>query len=87
MVNHGRHERGRVCESAEFIHQARLTSCAEVDLANKQRFISLDLLFGIPSCDEIMMYLLDNGLTRSEHAWFMRNSRRPPGTGPGLLRS
>jgi beta-glucosidase/6-phospho-beta-glucosidase/beta-galactosidase len=48
-------------ESAEFIHEARLTSCAEVDLANKQRFISLDLLFGFPSCDEIMTYLLDTG--------------------------
>jgi beta-glucosidase/6-phospho-beta-glucosidase/beta-galactosidase len=59
-------------ESAEFIHQARLAPSAAVTLANKQRFISLDLLFGHAPCAEIAMYLLDNGLTRAEYDWFMR---------------
>src|SRR4051794_4406038 len=48
-------------ESAEYIHQASVRRDAGVDLANKQRFISLDLLFGHRSCGEIAMYLLDNG--------------------------
>jgi beta-glucosidase/6-phospho-beta-glucosidase/beta-galactosidase len=59
-------------ESAEFIHQTRLAPDWNVDLANKQRFIALDLLFGHRSCGEIALYLLDNGLSRSEYDWFMR---------------
>jgi beta-glucosidase/6-phospho-beta-glucosidase/beta-galactosidase len=59
-------------ESAEYIHEARLVQTPRVTLANKQRFISLDLLFGNPPDADVLLYLMDNGLTREEYAWFMR---------------
>jgi hypothetical protein len=49
----------------------------EVRLANKRRFISLDLLYAHPPDADICMYLLDNGLTRDEYDWFMAGE--PPG--------
>ncbi|CAA9537263.1 MAG: GH1 [uncultured Sphingomonadaceae bacterium] len=64
-------------ESAEFTHEARAIQSAEVKLANKQRFISLDLLYARPFDSDICMYLMDNGLTRAEHDWFMAGE--PPG--------
>jgi len=64
-------------ESAEYIHEARIIPSDEVRLANKQRFIALDLLYANPPDAEIMLYLLDNGLTRDEYEWFMAGE--PPG--------
>ncbi|MBV9538131.1 MAG: family 1 glycosylhydrolase, partial [Acidisphaera sp.] len=59
-------------ESAEFIHEARRVPSQKTLLANKQRFLALDLLFSRPPCAEMCLYLLDNGLTRSEYDWLMR---------------
>ena len=60
-------------ESAEYIHEARMARTRAVDMANKERLIALDLLFSHAPCAEIAMYLLDNGMTRPEYDWFMRN--------------
>ena len=64
-------------ESAEYTHEARATQSAEVKLANKLRFLSLDLLYAHAPDADVCMYMLDNGLTRAEYDWFMAGE--PPG--------
>ena len=64
-------------ESAEYTWEARAVQSAAVRLANKQRFISLDLLYANPPDAEICHWLADNGLTRAEYDWFMQGE--PPG--------
>jgi beta-glucosidase/6-phospho-beta-glucosidase/beta-galactosidase len=64
-------------ESAEYIHEATAVQSSEVRLVNKQRLISLDLLYASPPDADVFMYLLDNGLTREEYEWFMAGE--PPG--------
>ncbi len=64
-------------ESAEYIHEAKADQSQEVKLKNKQRLISLDLLYAIPPDSDICLYLMDNGLTREEYKWFMAGE--PPG--------
>jgi beta-glucosidase/6-phospho-beta-glucosidase/beta-galactosidase len=82
LANHAIAKRRPDCvivqsESAEYIHEARAVRSPEVTLANKQRFISLDLLYAHPPDADICMYLQDNGLTREEYDWFMQGE--PPG--------
>ena len=64
-------------ESAEYIHQAKASISPEVRLQNKQRFISLDLLYAVPFDAEVDHWMFDNGLTRKEYDWFMAGE--PPG--------
>jgi beta-glucosidase/6-phospho-beta-glucosidase/beta-galactosidase len=64
-------------ESAEFMHEAKAEQSAEVRLMNKQRLISLDLLYAHPPDAEVYIYMMDNGLTREEYDWFMKGE--PPG--------
>ncbi len=64
-------------ESAEFMHEAKAEQSPEVGLANKQRLISLDLLYAHQPDADVYIYLMDNGLTREEYAWFMKGE--PPG--------
>ena len=64
-------------ESAEYTHDMRASPSPEVKLSNELRFLSLDLLYANPPSADVMLYLLDNGLTREEYAWFMRGE--PPG--------
>ena len=59
-------------ESAEIIHEARLLPTDKIRLANKQRFLALDLLFAKPPCAEMGPYLRDNGMSAAEMAWFMQ---------------
>lgn len=64
-------------ESAEYVHEARAVPSPEVTLANKLRFLSLDLLYAhVPDAD-VCIYMMDNGLSRDEYAWFMAGE--PPG--------
>jgi len=64
-------------ESAEFMHEAKAEQSAEIRLMNKQRLISLDLLYAYPPDADVYLYLMDNGLTREEYNWFMAGE--PPG--------
>ena len=64
-------------ESAEYTHEAKATPSAAVTLTNKQRFISLDLLYAKPFDADVGYWLQDNGLTREEYDWFMAGE--PPG--------
>jgi len=36
------------------------------------RFLSFDFLYAVPPSGDVLHYLLDNGLTREEFTWFMR---------------
>lgn len=64
-------------ESAEYLHEAHATISEETKLFNKQRLISLDLLYAHAPDADIYQYLMDNGLTRQEYDWFMVGE--PPG--------
>jgi beta-glucosidase/6-phospho-beta-glucosidase/beta-galactosidase len=64
-------------ESAEYLHEARAQQSPEIKLANKLRFLSLDLLYAYPPDADVCMYMMDNGLTREEYQWFMAGE--PPG--------
>jgi len=64
-------------ESAEFIHQTKAAPDQRITLLNKSRLLALDLLYAhLPDAD-VLMYALDNGLTREEYDWFMVGE--PPG--------
>ncbi|MBC8166808.1 MAG: family 1 glycosylhydrolase [Bryobacteraceae bacterium] len=60
-------------ESAEYVHHISPHPSHEVKLSNKLRFLALDLLYRKVSDADVMLYLLDNGFTREEFNWFMRN--------------
>ena len=64
-------------ESAEYIHETCAAESEATKLTNKQRLISLDLLYAYPPDADICHYLMDNGLTREEYDWFMVGE--PPG--------
>lgn len=64
-------------ESAEYVHEACAEVSDEIRLKNKQRFISLDLLYAYPFDAEVANWMSDNGLTRDEYDWFMAGE--PPG--------
>ena len=64
-------------ESAEYIHEMRAVESDEIRLTNKLRFLSLDLLYAHPLDAEVLLYCLDNGMTRQELDWFMAGE--PPG--------
>jgi len=64
-------------ESAEYTHEAKASPSREIALVNKQRLISLDLLYAHHPDGEICQYLMDGGLTREEYDWFMAGE--PPG--------
>lgn len=65
-------------ESSERTH----TACGcppahdRVDWENQVRFLALDLLYAHEVRREIYCWLLDNGLTSGEYAWFMENGTR-----------
>ncbi len=64
-------------ETAEFMHEAKSDQSVEIRLMNKQRLISLDLLYAYPPDADIYIYLMENGMTQEEYAWFMKGE--PPG--------
>ena len=64
-------------ESAEFVHEMRAAPSEAARMANKLRFLSLDLLYARHPDAEVMLFMLDNGMTREEYAWFMVGE--PPG--------
>jgi beta-glucosidase/6-phospho-beta-glucosidase/beta-galactosidase len=64
-------------ESAEYIHEMRATPSAHAELANKIKFLGLDLLYGVAPDAQTALFALDNGLSREEYDWFMRGD--PPG--------
>lgn len=64
-------------ETAEYTHEMSSTPSPQAKLENSLKFASLDLLYGKHPSGPVLLYLLDNGMTRSEYDWFM--SGEPPG--------
>ena len=55
-------------ETAEVLHEATVTKSTDIILANKLRFLSLDLLYSHAVDSDVCLYLMDNGqmpLTKS----------------------
>lgn len=64
-------------ESAEYTHDASPVPRPEISMQNRLRFLSLDLTYAVPPDAEVLLYLMDNGLSREEYNWFMAGE--PPG--------
>jgi beta-glucosidase/6-phospho-beta-glucosidase/beta-galactosidase len=61
-------------ESSEYFHAANPAAIRPAELANSRRFLSLDLNYGRRVDSEMYEYLMDNGMTREEYRFFMRNT-------------
>ena len=44
------------------------------DFENQRRFIALDLIYAVPTRDDVRTYLFANGMPRDEYAWFMNQT-------------
>jgi beta-glucosidase/6-phospho-beta-glucosidase/beta-galactosidase len=64
-------------ESAEYWHEMKVTQSDAIRMANKSRFLPLDLLYAFQPDAEMYQYLLDNGMSREQFTWFMAGE--PPG--------
>lgn len=60
-------------ESSEYFHAANPSVMAQANIMNEKRFLSLDLTYGRPVNAVMYEYLLDNGMTRDDYHWFLRN--------------
>jgi beta-glucosidase len=65
-------------ESTEYVHPGSPQMVAQAHFMNERRFLSLDLLFGHDVSATMYRYLLSNGMTAEEYAWFaaQRDLRR-----------
>jgi beta-glucosidase/6-phospho-beta-glucosidase/beta-galactosidase len=61
-------------ESSEYFHADSPAAIRPAELANARRFLSLDLNYGRRVDSEMYEYLMDNGMTREEYRFFMRNN-------------
>lgn len=61
-------------ESSEYFHAESPRAIRPAELMNARRFLSLDLNYGRRVDSEMYEYLTDNGMTREEYAFFMRNN-------------
>ena len=57
-------------ESSEYFHPEDPDCLYIARVLNEKRFLSLDLTYGYPLNVTMYEYLLDNGWTRDEYAWF-----------------
>ena len=64
-------------ESAEYMHQMKTLPDPKVTRQNELRYLALDLLYANRPNSDILLYLMDNGLTRAQYDWFMAG--KPPG--------
>jgi beta-glucosidase/6-phospho-beta-glucosidase/beta-galactosidase len=60
-------------ESSEYFHAENPAAIRPAELMNARRFLSLDLNYGRRVDSEMYEYLLDNGMTREEYHFFLRN--------------
>lgn len=60
-------------ESSEYFHAESPAAIKPAEYLNAQRFLSLDLNYGRRVDSEMYEYLLDNGMTREEYAFFLNN--------------
>ncbi|MFN7997169.1 MAG: family 1 glycosylhydrolase [Bryobacteraceae bacterium] len=63
-------------ESSEYFHPDKPKAIPHANFYNEKRFLSLDLTYGY-AVDYVMYeYLMDNGMTRDEYHWFIRNHKK-----------
>ncbi len=60
-------------ESTQYFHPQSPKCEGIARLFNEKRFLALDLTYGHRLDAEIYQYLLDNGMTRAEYDWFLKN--------------
>jgi beta-glucosidase/6-phospho-beta-glucosidase/beta-galactosidase len=63
-------------ESSEFFHPENPQAIAAAEARNFERFLSLDLNYGRRVNSLMYEYLFDNGMTRAEYEFFMRQRLR-----------
>jgi beta-glucosidase len=63
-------------ESSEYVHPGRPDLVDEAELLNERRFLSLDLNYGRRVSSGMYAYLLDNGMTEDEYAFFLTHNLR-----------
>jgi beta-glucosidase/6-phospho-beta-glucosidase/beta-galactosidase len=61
-------------ESSEYFHAEDPRAIALAETLNARRFLSLDLNYGLRVNSAMYEFLMDNGMTRGEYAFFMDNS-------------
>ncbi|WP_293863579.1 family 1 glycosylhydrolase [uncultured Alsobacter sp.] len=61
-------------ESSEYFHAEDPSAIAVAETLNARRFLSLDLNYGLRVNSAMYEFLMDNGMTRAEYAFFMDNS-------------
>ncbi|MBC6989646.1 family 1 glycosylhydrolase [Hymenobacter sp. BT491] len=61
-------------ESSEYFHAENPAAIHPAELMNSRRFLSLDLNYGRRVDSEMYEYLMDNGMTRAEYHFFLRNN-------------
>ena len=61
-------------ESSEYYHAENPKAIKPAELMNARRFLSLDLNYGKRIESEMYEYLMDNGMSRDEYHFFLRNS-------------
>jgi beta-glucosidase/6-phospho-beta-glucosidase/beta-galactosidase len=62
-------------ESSEYFHPQDPEGLDRAAALNHKRFLSLDLSYGHDVRGEMYEYLMDNGMTRPEYHWHMRQAR------------
>lgn len=60
-------------ESSEYFHPLNPSAAPLARFLNQKRFLSLDLTYGYPLNVTMYEYLLQNGMTKQEYAWFGEN--------------
>jgi beta-glucosidase/6-phospho-beta-glucosidase/beta-galactosidase len=60
-------------ESSEFFHAWEPDAIVPAERMNSRRFLSLDLNYGRRLDSETFEYVMDNGMTSEEYAFFMEN--------------
>ena len=63
-------------ESSEYFHAENPGAIKPAEHMNVKRFLSLDLNYARRVNSEMYEYLMDNGMTRDEYHFFMRNNLR-----------
>jgi beta-glucosidase/6-phospho-beta-glucosidase/beta-galactosidase len=63
-------------ESCEYFHAEDPSCQAKADFLNQKRFLPLDLTVGHAPSETMQKYLLNNGMTKNEYAWFRNHSTK-----------
>jgi beta-glucosidase/6-phospho-beta-glucosidase/beta-galactosidase len=63
-------------ESSEYFHADSPKSIQPAEIMNQRRFLALDLNYGKRIESEMYEFLMDNGMSRDEYHFFLRNNLR-----------